>query len=53
VGRDAIIGAGAVVVGHIPEFAIATGIPAKVQKDRRESGVTGAARESGTASRES
>ena len=35
IGRDAIIGAGAVVVGEIPEFAIATGIPAKVQRDRR------------------
>ena len=32
---DAIIGAGAVVVGEIPEFAIATGIPAKVLRDRR------------------
>lgn len=35
IGRDAIIGAGAVVVGQIPEFAIATGIPARVQRDRR------------------
>jgi acetyltransferase-like isoleucine patch superfamily enzyme len=35
IGRDAIIGAGAVVVGEIPEFAIATGIPAKVLRDRR------------------
>jgi acetyltransferase-like isoleucine patch superfamily enzyme len=35
VGRDAIIGAGAVVVGEIPEFAIAAGIPAKVMRDRR------------------
>jgi acetyltransferase-like isoleucine patch superfamily enzyme len=35
IGRDAIIGAGAVVVGEIPEFAIATGIPAKVIRDRR------------------
>jgi acetyltransferase-like isoleucine patch superfamily enzyme len=35
IGRDAIIGAGAVVVGEIPEFAIATGIPAKVVRDRR------------------
>jgi acetyltransferase-like isoleucine patch superfamily enzyme len=35
IGRDAIIGAGAVVVGPIPEFAIATGIPAKVTRDRR------------------
>jgi acetyltransferase-like isoleucine patch superfamily enzyme len=36
-GRDAIIGAGAVVVGEIPEFAIATGIPARVTRDRRAS----------------
>lgn len=35
IGRDAIIGAGAVVVGDIPEFAIAAGIPAKVIRDRR------------------
>jgi acetyltransferase-like isoleucine patch superfamily enzyme len=35
IGRDAIIGAGAVVVGEIPEFTIATGIPAKVTRDRR------------------
>ena len=36
IGRDAIVGAGAVVVGEIPEFAIATGITAKVTRDRRE-----------------
>jgi acetyltransferase-like isoleucine patch superfamily enzyme len=36
VGRDAIIGAGAVVVGAIPEFAIAVGTPAKVIRDRRD-----------------
>jgi acetyltransferase-like isoleucine patch superfamily enzyme len=36
VGRDAIVGAGAVVVGDIPDFAIATGIPAKVVRDRRD-----------------
>ena len=36
IGRDAIIGAGAVVVGEIPEFSIATGIPAKVTRDRRD-----------------
>ncbi|MGE0451753.1 MAG: DapH/DapD/GlmU-related protein [Vicinamibacterales bacterium] len=35
VGRDAIVGAGAIVVGDIPEFAVATGIPAKVVRDRR------------------
>ena len=38
IGRDAIIGAGAVVVGEIPAFAIATGIPAKMTRDRREPG---------------
>ncbi len=38
VGRDAIIGAGAVVVGDIPEFAIAVGTPAKVLRDRRAEG---------------
>jgi acetyltransferase-like isoleucine patch superfamily enzyme len=38
VGRDAIIGAGAVVVGEIPEFAIAVGTPAKVVRDRRTQG---------------
>ncbi len=46
IGRDAIIGAGAVVVGEIPEFAIATGIPAKVTRDRREPG-TGPSTSSG------
>lgn len=35
VGRDAIIGAGAVVVGEVPPFAIAVGIPAAVVRDRR------------------
>lgn len=35
VGRDAIVGAGAVVVGEIPDFSIAAGIPAKVMRDRR------------------
>jgi acetyltransferase-like isoleucine patch superfamily enzyme len=35
IGRDAIIGAGAVVVGDIPEFSIAAGMPAKVMRDRR------------------
>jgi acetyltransferase-like isoleucine patch superfamily enzyme len=38
IGRDAIIGAGAVVVGEIAEFGIATGIPAKVVRDRRQAG---------------
>jgi len=35
VGRDAIIGAGAVVTGEIPPFHIAAGVPAKVIRDRR------------------
>ena len=35
VGRDSIIGAGAVVRGEIPPFRIAAGIPAKVIRDRR------------------
>ena len=35
VGRDAIVGAGAVVVGEIPAFHIAAGVPAKVIRDRR------------------
>ena len=35
VGRDAIIGAGAVVRGEIPPFRIAAGIPATVIRDRR------------------
>ena len=39
IGRDAIVGAGAVVVGEIPDFAIATGIPAKVVRDRRDATV--------------
>jgi acetyltransferase-like isoleucine patch superfamily enzyme len=36
VGRDAIVGAGAVVVGEIPDYHIAVGIPAKPVRDRRE-----------------
>jgi acetyltransferase-like isoleucine patch superfamily enzyme len=35
IGRYAIFGAGAVVVGEIPEFAIAVGTPARVVRDRR------------------
>jgi acetyltransferase-like isoleucine patch superfamily enzyme len=37
IGRDAVIGAGAVVIGDIPEFHIATGVPARVIRDRRAS----------------
>ncbi|MEE2638197.1 MAG: acyltransferase [Acidobacteriota bacterium] len=36
VGRDAIIGAGAVVRGEIPPFQIAAGVPARVIRDRRQ-----------------
>lgn len=35
IGRDSIIGAGAVVIDDIPEFSIAVGVPAKVIKSRR------------------
>lgn len=37
VGKDAIIGAGAVVIGEIPPFHVAAGIPAKSLRDRRDS----------------
>ena len=40
VGRDAIIGAGAVVIGEIPPYHIAAGVPAKVIRDRRASAET-------------
>jgi len=36
VGRDAVIGAGAVVVADIPDFHIAAGVPARPIRDRRE-----------------
>lgn len=35
IGRDAIIGAGAVVRGTIPPYSIAAGVPARVIRDRR------------------
>lgn len=35
IGRDAVIGAGAVVIGDVPEFHIAAGVPARVIRDRR------------------
>ncbi len=36
VGCHAIIGAGAVVVGEVPDYRIAAGIPARVIRDRRD-----------------
>jgi acetyltransferase-like isoleucine patch superfamily enzyme len=35
IGRDAIIGAGAIVRENVPDFHVAAGVPAKVIKDRR------------------
>jgi len=34
IGRGSIIGAGAVVIGEIPPFSIAVGVPAKIKKTR-------------------
>ena len=38
IGRDAVLGAGAVVTRDVPDFAVAAGIPAEVRKDRRDPG---------------
>lgn len=38
IGRDAIIGAGAVVAGDVPEYCVAAGVPARVLRDRRAAG---------------
>lgn len=35
IGVNAIVGAGAVVTGDVPDFAIAAGVPARVLRDRR------------------
>ena len=37
IGRDAVAGAGSVVVRDIPAFTVATGIPAKIIKSRTQS----------------
>lgn len=38
IGKHAIVGAGAVVTKDIPDYAIVTGVPAKVIGDAREKG---------------
>jgi acetyltransferase-like isoleucine patch superfamily enzyme len=38
IGRDAVIGAGAVVIGEVPDFAVAAGVPARFVRDRRAGG---------------
>ena len=37
VGRDAVIGAGAVVTADVQAFHVAAGVPARVIRDRRTS----------------
>jgi acetyltransferase-like isoleucine patch superfamily enzyme len=41
IGRDAVAGAGSVVVHNIPAFTVAAGMPAKVIKNRRQSSTEG------------
>ena len=38
IGRDSVVGAGAVVTHDIPPFAVAAGVPARVIRDRRAGG---------------
>lgn len=35
IGRDAVVGAGAVVTADVPEYHVAAGVPARVIRDRR------------------
>src|SRR5688572_11438683 len=41
IGRDAVVGAGAVVIGDVPEFHVAAGVPARVIRDRRAAETAG------------
>ncbi len=38
IGAHAIVGAGAVVVDDVPDYAIAAGVPARILRDRRAAG---------------
>jgi acetyltransferase-like isoleucine patch superfamily enzyme len=38
IGRDAIVGAGAIVRDTVPDFHVAAGVPARVIRDRRGPG---------------
>jgi acetyltransferase-like isoleucine patch superfamily enzyme len=42
VGRGAVVGAGTVVTRSLPSYAIAVGVPARVLRDRRATGGSGA-----------
>jgi carbonic anhydrase/acetyltransferase-like protein (isoleucine patch superfamily) len=35
IGRGSVVAAGAVVRGHIPEYSVAVGVPARIVVDRR------------------
>jgi acetyltransferase-like isoleucine patch superfamily enzyme len=37
IGKGAVIGAGSVVTGDIPDYSIAISVPARVAKSRRDS----------------
>jgi acetyltransferase-like isoleucine patch superfamily enzyme len=39
IGRDVVVGAGAVVTGDLPDGVVAAGVPARVVREREKSGV--------------
>lgn len=43
IGKHCVVGAGAVVLSDLPDYAIAVGVPAKIVGDRREQAKTPAA----------